>query len=65
MYTAALDGIDWLGAEVCPEAVTIAESRYGFWTSLSLSALHAMMAEGDASKSIRMHTKYINAIAAE
>lgn len=65
MYTAALDGVDWLGAEICPEAITIANARHAFWTSLSLSALHAMMTEGDASKAIRLHDKHLDAIAAE
>jgi hypothetical protein len=43
MYTAALDGIDWLGAEICPEAIVIAESRHAFWSSLSPKAIAAFM----------------------
>lgn len=43
MYTALLDGIEWFGAEVCPEAITIAEARYAFWKGLSFQARDAFM----------------------
>lgn len=39
MYTAVLDGIEWLGAEICPDAVTIANARHAFWTSLHPDAI--------------------------
>lgn len=38
---AHLDGIDWIGAEVCPEAIEIAEARLTWWQGLS----HAAAAE--------------------
>jgi site-specific DNA-methyltransferase (adenine-specific) len=43
MFTAALDGIEWIGAEVCPEAVTIAQARHAFWAGLSFEARRAMI----------------------
>jgi hypothetical protein len=43
MYTAFLDGIDWLGAEICPEAITIAEARLAFWKGLTPQAREAFM----------------------
>jgi hypothetical protein len=43
MLTAALDGIEWIGAEVCPEAVTIAKARHAFWAGLSFEARRAMV----------------------
>lgn len=45
MFTAALDGIEWIGAEVCPEAVTIAQARHAFWSGLSHKARRAMVEE--------------------
>ncbi len=43
MLTAAIDGIEWLGAEICPEAITIAQARHAFWTGLSFQAREAFM----------------------
>lgn len=43
MYTAFLDGTDWLGAEVCPEAIVIAEARLAFWRGLSFEARRAFL----------------------
>jgi hypothetical protein len=43
MYTAYLDGIEWLGAEVCPEAIVIAEARLAFWKGLSFQAREEFM----------------------
>ncbi len=45
MLTAAIDGIEWLGAEICPEAITIAQARHAFWTGLSHEARRAMVEE--------------------
>ena len=45
MITAALDGIEWIGAEMCPEAVTIAQARHAFWSGLSFEARRAMVEE--------------------
>lgn len=45
MLTAAIDGIDWVGAEVCPEAVEIARARHAFWSALSPAMLREFMAE--------------------
>ena len=45
MITAALDGIEWIGAEMCPEAVTIAQARHAFWAGLSHEARRAMVEE--------------------
>lgn len=45
MITAAIDGIDWVGAEVCPEAVEIARARHAFWSALSPAMLREFMAE--------------------
>lgn len=36
---AYLDGIEWIGAEVCPEAVEIAEARLAFWRGCTPDAL--------------------------
>lgn len=47
MYTAFLDGIDWLGAEICPQAIVIAEARLAFWRGLSFDARRAFT-EDDA-----------------
>lgn len=43
MYTAFLDGIEWLGAEICPQAIVIAEVRLAFWKGLSFDARRAFM----------------------
>lgn len=43
MLTAALDGIEWIGAEMCPEAVIIAQARHAFWSGLSFDVRRAMM----------------------
>jgi hypothetical protein len=43
MFTAFLDGIEWLGAEVCPEAIVIAEARLAFWKGLSFQAREEFM----------------------
>lgn len=43
MITAALDGIEWIGAEMCPEAVSIAQARHAFWAGLSHEARRAMV----------------------
>jgi len=45
MITAALDGIEWIGAEMCPEAVSIAQARHAFWAGLSHEARRAMVEE--------------------
>jgi hypothetical protein len=45
MITAALDGIEWIGAEMCREAVTIAQARHAFWAGLSHEARRAMAEE--------------------
>lgn len=38
---AHLDGVDWIGSEVCPEALEIARARLAWWQGLS----HAAAAE--------------------
>jgi hypothetical protein len=43
MFTAYLDGIEWIGAEMCPEAITIANARLAFWKGLSFEARRAMI----------------------
>lgn len=43
MYTAYLDGIEWLGAEICPQAIVIAEARLAFWKGLSFDARRAFL----------------------
>jgi hypothetical protein len=43
MLTAYLDGIDWLGAEMCPQAIVIANARLAFWKGLSFDAREAFM----------------------
>ena len=45
MIAADLDGIEWIGAEMCPEAVTIAQARHAFWSGLSHEARRAMVEE--------------------
>jgi hypothetical protein len=41
---AHLDGQDWIGAELCPEAIEIGEARLKWWRGLSPSALAAFLA---------------------
>lgn len=36
---AHLDGIDWIGSEVCPEAIEIAQARLAWWRGLAPSAV--------------------------
>ena len=43
MYTSYLDDVDWLGAEICPEAIVIAKARLAFWKGLSFDARDAFM----------------------
>jgi hypothetical protein len=43
VLTAYLDGIDWLGAEMCPQAIVIANARLAFWKGLSFDAREAFM----------------------
>jgi hypothetical protein len=40
---AQLLGLDYEGAELCPEAVEITRARLAYWNTLSLSALHGLM----------------------
>jgi hypothetical protein len=42
---AYLDGIDWIGAEVSPQAIEIAEARLAFWRGLSFEARERFLAE--------------------
>ena len=57
MYTAYLDDIDWLGAEICPEAITIANARYAFWTSLHPDALAMILDNKPTTEAIRKNAK--------
>ena len=41
---AHLGGIDWIGAEICPEAVEIAEARLAWWRGLSHEAVREFLA---------------------
>lgn len=41
---AHLDGIDWIGAEVCPEAIEIANARLAWWRGLSHEAARVFLA---------------------
>lgn len=43
MYTAYLDDVEWLGAEICLEAIVIAKARLAFWKGLSFDARDAFM----------------------
>ena len=56
MLTALLDGVEWLGAEVCPEAVTIAQARHAFWSGLSPEAIETMKKDS-ATKAIQKQNK--------
>jgi hypothetical protein len=56
MIAAALDNIEWIGAEVCPEAVLIAQARHAFWSGLSPEAIE-LMKKDSATKSIQKQNK--------
>jgi hypothetical protein len=56
MLTTAIDDIEWIGAEVCPEAVTIAQVRHAFWSSLSPEAIE-IMRNDSATKAIQKQNK--------
>lgn len=49
---AYLDGVDWIGAEVCPQAIEIAEARLAFWRSLSPKQI-AEFTDGKSLAAIR------------
>lgn len=57
MITAALDDVEWIGAEMCPEAVTIAQARHAFWSGLSHEARRAMIDEGIVPQAIETHER--------
>lgn len=59
MITAALDGIEWIGAEMCPEAVTIAQARHAFWSGLSHEARRAMVEESIVPSSFEPDEKQL------
>jgi DNA modification methylase len=40
-------GLDFVGAELCPEAVTIARARLEFWSGLSPQAIDAFKLTGE------------------
>ena len=44
---AYLDGIEWIGAEVCPEAIEIAEARLAFWRGCTPDALARFCEAGE------------------
>jgi hypothetical protein len=44
---AYLDGIDWIGAEICHQAITITEARLAFWRGCSPSAIAKFLAENE------------------
>lgn len=47
MVAAYLDGIEWLGAELCPQAITIAEARLAWWRALTPQARARFCAEDE------------------
>lgn len=57
MYTAYLDDIEWLGAEICPEAIAIAEARYAFWRGLAFEAREAFMRDDVVPEPIRRDSR--------
>lgn len=57
MFTAALDGIEWIGAEVCPEAVTIAQARHAFWSNLHRDAVAAFMDQRPMKRILEIQNK--------
>ena len=48
--TCDLFGLDFVGAELCPEAVTIANARRAFWRGISPQALNGFLATGELPK---------------
>jgi len=56
MIAAALDDIEWIGAEMCQEAVTIAQARHAFWSGLSPEAIE-LMKKDSATKAIQKQNK--------
>jgi site-specific DNA-methyltransferase (adenine-specific) len=59
MLTAALDDIEWIGAEICPEAVVIAQARHAFWAGLSHEARRAMVEESIVPSSFEPDEKQL------
>jgi site-specific DNA-methyltransferase (adenine-specific) len=57
MITAALDGIEWIGAEMCPEAVTIAQARHAFWSNLHRDAVAAFMDQRPMKRILEIQNK--------
>jgi hypothetical protein len=57
MITAALDGIEWIGAELCPEAVTIAQARHAFWSNLHRDAVAAFMDQRPMKRILEIQNK--------
>lgn len=44
---AYVDGIEWIGADVCPEAIEIAEARLAFWRGCTPDALARFCEAGE------------------
>jgi hypothetical protein len=40
---AHLADVEWIGAEVCPEAIVIGKARLAWWSALSAEAKRAML----------------------
>jgi hypothetical protein len=57
MITAALDNIEWIGAEMCPEAVAIAQARHAFWSGLSHEARLAMTEDSIVPQAVEVDTR--------
>lgn len=49
---AYLDGIEWIGAELSPQTITIAEARLAFWRGLSFEARERFLAEDVVPRTI-------------
>lgn len=50
-------GLDFEGAELCPEAVEITNARLTYWRTLSLSALHALMLNQPIQNVLKVNEK--------
>jgi hypothetical protein len=54
---ALLDGVEWIGAELSPQAITIAEARLAFWRGLSFAARERFLSEDIVPRAAEQDTR--------
>lgn len=57
---AYLDGIEWIGAEVCPEAIEIAEARLAFWRGCTPDALARFCEAGEVPQRAKTDPRQVS-----